>query len=143
MSTKYWSQNVWIWFLSNVNRVYYWLKSCILVMVDDLRITGKNSLSPDTLRFVPKQGIINPEMLRIWDITICFAYRIIPLTLQISFHSFSASVINSTIKFQSQMTFRLCTTFLKLGSHYSTPSNSVPHLLHLFPTRLIFTTLKP
>jgi hypothetical protein len=101
MSTKYWSQNVWILFLSSVNCIYYSLKSCILVMANDLRITGKNSLSPDTLRFVPKQGFINPEMLRIGNITICFAYSIIPLTLQILFHSFSASVINSTIKFQS------------------------------------------
>ena len=42
----------------------------------------------------------------------------IPFALQISFHSFSANVIDSTRKLQSQMTFRLCTLFLKLGSHY-------------------------
>ena len=42
----------------------------------------------------------------------------IPFALQISFHSFSANVIDSTCKFQSQMTFRLCTLFLKRGSHY-------------------------
>jgi hypothetical protein len=28
---------------------------------------------------------------------------------------------NSTCKLQSQMTFRLCTSFLKLGFHYSPP----------------------
>ena len=48
----------------------------------------------------------------------------VPFALQISFHSFSTNVIDSTYKLQSQMTsrdlqvIRLCTLFLNLESHY-------------------------
>ena len=44
-------------------------------------------------------------------VTIASLLGSIPFTLQISFHSFSANVIDSTYKLQY-------TLFLKLGSHY-------------------------
>ena len=47
----------------------------------------------------------------------------------------SALQNNSTNKPQSQMTFRLCTLFLKLGSHYyREPSTPVGVGLHLLKT---------
>jgi hypothetical protein len=49
----------------------------------------------------------------------CFAQGTIPFALQISFHSFSSNVIDSSSKLQSQMTFRLCAAFLEFGSRYN------------------------
>jgi hypothetical protein len=47
----------------------------------------------------------------------CFAQGIVRLTLQTSHSSFSASLTSSSSKLQSQMTFRLCATFLELWTH--------------------------
>ena len=86
--------------------------------INSVKITGMN----------PKASFGNISQqaagyctLRFAGYPIVLACRIIQLTLQISLRSFSASFINLTCKLQSQMTFRLCTLFLKLGSHYNLP----------------------